>query len=1407
MSSDIQSESSRLWQPEINTREIHEKSISQLEAECESLLEVDSTKQYTHVYMLRVLASKLRNQCKYQLAIGYYQAAFAKILALAKYQQTHYNLVSQVEIKLDMCLTLFEQGEHQACLEKLSVLQTAIDSVGKASSGDKIRLQRCCLLLMSETKYELKSYDEAKEIVAKVESELTGEEDSAKDRARILTIKANLSSQFKDTEQAIDDYKKAGELYYAALESDKTWGSYRRWVKSQLNYARAITQFGQIDKAVECVNNAIASLTTNWEPENSLRCLLYLEQARLKELEKKYDEAIANLECINEIHQNIIKEQKKRPKNDRLQELDLLVHLLMIKRLATWYVKVKNPVKAGEVYLATAKALDETYPYQQLACLNQALFYFQAIDDSDKPKRLADVLTSIAESNRSLPYPDMIRSLCAIKNAIAIEKDEEREKLLFAIQHEYDDRFGGWPHEWMVQWSWCVSEYSEFKQSWASDSLHGDEFFHWDTVPLVFPPKQRVRLLMLLSRLSCILDQSYFYLVTSVDFKSKADRKLLFPIKQSLSKLQNSWCRFEAHFVKKSEKMDGSSEDIDFFLPIKEAITESQEFSDQASVQEFWLPRLRRISDFSKHVRLGDQRITEEAIDYRSGLLRRKFTDVNIGISRRRGVGLHPLSFFSLFNSTIKSRSTYKALLTAGMVSPIDPADLDLSTLNCGDTRQDFQNKVQEAVSALLSAEETKRLVDFLLILMDQNSESIKNTDEFIQVEPFLVRCFHGIDGFLKLFTRQLRLVLNETEPLIIAVESIADVNSVRAGHFDQLSEDYNKRKKTLSSCHNSPRATLDLYGALHLVASRMLNYFLVHDSVEDVKRLISELTTFFSTIACITQQYQNKIAPWFKIDINFPILPESSILRLDDDLDFRMRSIERNIFLAVPYWMMSPDSVSEVECINAIINAYIETHFVLDQIHMRSIVQARKTFNGPEPFPKKKKQYEKSLVQFIDAKCPLPEKLAQAINPESNSWPVWHGMSCELKHASIKKILNQLSGIRLKEIGLVELDLPSFEKIKDPRLKLLTELKNLFYFMRNIVVEFTQFMQTIPGEPVGDIYQEMENPPEKMERDFSQLATPESALLSQREHFFSTRVDNHPETGGGGAKSEQTALTCESVIEHSQLSYDSTNQSSWIGDGSYGLVCSGTWNKARVAIKHLKVQDLSEIIVRQLQHEAQMMKNMNHPHIIRLFGVCLNPGSLCLVMQLIARGSLSRVLHDATEKLTLSLQLSIAFGIALGLQYLHDQDVLHGDIKSTNVLLDTDNVPMITDFGFSRVKEASRKSLASRNQVPMGTTAWMAPEVISGKSMSKPSDVYSLGVLLWEIAARETPWKGLTRFAIIQRVVTAKECLPKPAGSSPEYQGLVKSCCEHDVTNRPVMRNIVAELEKQLNSTGPDTR
>ncbi|XP_028175507.1 mitogen-activated protein kinase kinase kinase 11-like isoform X4 [Ostrinia furnacalis] len=274
-------------------------------------------------------------------------------------------------------------------------------------------------------------------------------------------------------------------------------------------------------------------------------------------------------------------------------------------------------------------------------------------------------------------------------------------------------------------------------------------------------------------------------------------------------------------------------------------------------------------------------------------------------------------------------------------------------------------------------------------------------------------------------------------------------------------------------------------------------------------------------------------------------------------------------------------------------------------------------------------------------------------------------------------------------------------------------------------------------------------------------------------------------------------------AVEPPRVSFSELKLEEVIGVGGFGKVYRGYWNDEVVAVKAAR-QDANEdieVIKESVLQEARLFWVLQHENIVSLKGVCLEEPNLCLVMEYARGGPLNRVLSG--RKIRPGILVDWAIQVAQGMAYLHvgaPMSLIHRDLKSSNVLLSEtilsdDNLEnktlKITDFGLAReVYKTTRMSAA-------GTYAWMPPEVIKNSTFSHASDVWSYGVLLWELLTGETPYKGIDALAVAYGVAVNKLTLPIPSTCPEPWRVLMEACWHSNPRERPLFPEILEQLER----------
>ncbi|KAJ6708672.1 SERINE/THREONINE-PROTEIN KINASE TNNI3K-RELATED [Salix koriyanagi] len=187
------------------------------------------------------------------------------------------------------------------------------------------------------------------------------------------------------------------------------------------------------------------------------------------------------------------------------------------------------------------------------------------------------------------------------------------------------------------------------------------------------------------------------------------------------------------------------------------------------------------------------------------------------------------------------------------------------------------------------------------------------------------------------------------------------------------------------------------------------------------------------------------------------------------------------------------------------------------------------------------------------------------------------------------------------------------------------------------------------------------------------------------------------------------------------------------IATGSSGDLYKGTFCSQDVAIKVLRGEHLDDKLQREFSQEVLIMRKVRHKNIVQFIGSCTRPPSLCIVTEFMSGGSMYDFLHKQKGSLNLQSLLRVAIDVSKGMNCLHQNHIIHRDLKSANLLMDENGVVKVADFGVARVQDQTGVMTAET-----GTYRWMAPEVIDHELYDHKADVFSFGIVLWELLTGE---------------------------------------------------------------------
>ncbi|CAO2047524.1 unnamed protein product [Urochloa humidicola] len=286
------------------------------------------------------------------------------------------------------------------------------------------------------------------------------------------------------------------------------------------------------------------------------------------------------------------------------------------------------------------------------------------------------------------------------------------------------------------------------------------------------------------------------------------------------------------------------------------------------------------------------------------------------------------------------------------------------------------------------------------------------------------------------------------------------------------------------------------------------------------------------------------------------------------------------------------------------------------------------------------------------------------------------------------------------------------------------------------------------------------------------------------------------------GTDSAKSDLALEDVAEF-EIQWEEIAMGERIGLGSFGEVYRGEWHGTEVAVKKFLQQDLSGDALEEFRTEVRIMKRLRHPNVVLFMGAITRVPNLSIVTEFLPRGSLFRLIHRPNNQLDERKRLRMALDVARGMNYLHNCSpvIVHRDLKSPNLLVDKNWVVKVCDFGLSRMK--NKTFLSSRSTA--GTAEWMAPEVLRNEPSDEKCDVFSYGVILWELCTLLQPWEGMNAMQVVGAVGFQNRRLDIPDNIDPAIAEIIGKCWQTDPKLRPSFADIMAILKpllKNLTST-----
>jgi len=270
----------------------------------------------------------------------------------------------------------------------------------------------------------------------------------------------------------------------------------------------------------------------------------------------------------------------------------------------------------------------------------------------------------------------------------------------------------------------------------------------------------------------------------------------------------------------------------------------------------------------------------------------------------------------------------------------------------------------------------------------------------------------------------------------------------------------------------------------------------------------------------------------------------------------------------------------------------------------------------------------------------------------------------------------------------------------------------------------------------------------------------------------------------------QQKKLSLDSsAIEYSQISYNEILIEKEINRGSYGKIYLGKWYETPVALKFCKNKGKID----EFMSEIKLMVNLpSHPNVIHVYGASINGPQPIIVMEYCSGGSLDKLLFNSKVQLSDEHKIRFVQKIAAGMRHLHRYNVIHCDLATRNILLTSNAEPKISDFGLSRILENTNEATAD---IEAGPICWMAPETLQKQVYTKKSDIWSFGIMVYEIVAQRVPHEKVNPLKIAT-MIRDKYVTPKIPKNCPEIlRELMHMCWNREPEQRPDFEAICTML------------
>lgn len=292
----------------------------------------------------------------------------------------------------------------------------------------------------------------------------------------------------------------------------------------------------------------------------------------------------------------------------------------------------------------------------------------------------------------------------------------------------------------------------------------------------------------------------------------------------------------------------------------------------------------------------------------------------------------------------------------------------------------------------------------------------------------------------------------------------------------------------------------------------------------------------------------------------------------------------------------------------------------------------------------------------------------------------------------------------------------------------------------------------------------------------------------------------------GVGAMEKNFAASQQEAASIAQMMQAQTIDDDWeidpcdivfqekIASGAFGDLFKGVFCGQDVAIKILRgVQDNS-VQYQEFLQEVMIMRKVRHRNVVQFIGACTKKPHLCIVFEYMKGGSVYDRLRSAKGAFSVVEVLRVAAEVSRGMNYLHQRKILHRDLKAANLLIDEHGTVKIADFGVARLMDTEGVMTAET-----GTYRWMAPEIIEHKAYDQKADVYSFGIVLWELLTAQVPYSDRTPLQAAVGVVQSGLRPDIPPSTPAALADIMRLCWQREPSVRPSFEALKKKFEDML--------